>query len=67
MAIGIKSKQHSSGKFQASKDGFNLMIDKNKIKDLDEIISLLEDGIENLTPNEQSPVYYIITAVNQNL
>ena len=45
---GIKSKQHSSGKFQASKDGFNLMIDKNKIKDLDEIISLLEDGIEKL-------------------
>lgn len=45
---GIKSKQNSSGKFQASKDGFNLMIDKNKIKDLDEIISLLEDGIEKL-------------------
>ena len=45
---GIKSKQNSSGKFQASKDGFNLMIDKNKIKDLDEIISLLEDGLEKL-------------------
>ena len=45
---GIKSKQNSSGKFQASKHGFNLMIDKNKIKDLDEIISLLEDGIEKL-------------------
>ena len=46
--VGIKSKQDSSKKFQASKDGFNLMIDKNKIKDLDEIISLLEDGIEKL-------------------
>ena len=45
---GIKSKQHSSTKIQASKDGFNLMIDKNKIEDFDEIISLLEDGIEKL-------------------
>jgi len=45
---GIKSKQDSSKKIQISKDGFNLMIDKNKIKDLDEIISLLEDGIEKL-------------------
>ena len=45
---GIKSKQHSSKKIQASKDGFNLMIDKNKINDIDEIISLLEDGIEKL-------------------
>ena len=48
---GIKSKQHSSKKIRVSKDGFNLMIDKNKIKDSDEIISLLEDGIEKL--NEQ--------------
>ena len=44
----MKSKQHSSTKIQASKDGFNLMIDKNKIEDLYEIISLLEDGIEKL-------------------
>ena len=45
---GIKSKQHSSKKIQASRDGFNLIIDKDKINDLDEIISLLEDGIEKL-------------------
>ena len=45
---GIKSKQHSSKKIRVSKDGFNLMIDKNKIKDSDEIISLLEDSIEKL-------------------
>ena len=45
---GIKSKQDYTKKIRVSKDGFNLMIDKNKIKDSDEIISLLEDGIEKL-------------------
>ena len=44
----IKSKNYSSKKIHASKDGFNLMIDKNKIEDLDEIISLLEHSIEKL-------------------
>ena len=45
---GIKSKQDYTKKIRVSKDGFNLMIDKNKIKDSDEIISLLEDSIEKL-------------------
>ena len=36
-------------KIETSKDGFNLKIDKEKIKNIDEVISFLEDSIEKLT------------------
>ena len=62
--IKVKGKAHSIKTFQvidnktegkkkviieASKEGFNLSIDKKKIKNKDEIISLLEESIDKLT------------------
>ena len=62
--IKVKGKAHSIKTFQvidkktegkkkviieASKEGFNLTIDKKKIKNKDEIISLLEESIDKLT------------------
>ena len=62
--IKVKGKAHSIKTFQvirkknkkkeetiinASKEGVKLSINKKKIKNLDEVISLLEDSIEKLT------------------
>ena len=41
--------QKSNRKIKASKEGFSLSIDQRKIKDVDEVVSFLEDSIEKLT------------------
>ena len=38
-----------SQKINAASEGFSLSIDKNKIKDIDEVISVLENSIDKLT------------------
>ena len=47
--IKKKNNKKEQIKINASKEGINLSIDKKKIKNLDEVISLLEDSIEKLT------------------
>ena len=41
--------QKVSQKINAASEGFSLSIDKRKIKDIDEVISVLEDSIDKLT------------------
>ena len=36
-------------KINAASEGFSLSIDKKKIKDIDEVISFLENSIDKLT------------------
>ena len=40
--------QKRNQKIEASKEGFSLSIDQNKIKNIDEIVSVLENSIEKL-------------------
>ena len=47
--VGNKNKKMKKTKIETSKDGFKLKIDKEKIKNIDEVVSLLEDSIEKLT------------------
>ena len=44
----MKSDQKVQSQIRASEEGFKLLIDKNKIKDKDSVITLLEDSIEKL-------------------
>ena len=46
--IGIKSNQKVQSQIKASEEGFKLFIDRKKIKDLDGVVTLLEDSIEKL-------------------
>ena len=46
--ISMKSDQKVQSQIRASEEGFKLLIDKNKIKDKDSVITLLEDSIEKL-------------------
>ena len=43
-----KNKKTKKTKIETSKDGFKLKIDKEKIKNIDEVVSFLEDSIEKL-------------------
>ena len=47
--VGNKNKKMKKTKIETSKDGFKLKIDKEKIKNIDEVVSFLEDSIEKLT------------------
>tara|TARA_Y100000591_G_scaffold276634_1_gene253896 strand:- start:80 stop:1471 length:1392 start_codon:yes stop_codon:yes gene_type:complete len=47
--VGNKNKKIKKTKIETSKDGFKLKIDKEKIKNIDEVVSFLEDSIEKLT------------------
>ena len=47
--VGYKNKKMKKIKIETSKDGFKLKIDKEKIKNIDEVVSFLEDSIEKLT------------------
>ena len=47
--VGKIDKKNRKTKIKSSQDGFKLSIDKNKIKNIDEVVSLLEDSIEKLT------------------
>jgi len=46
--VGNKNKKTKNTKIETSKDGFKLKIDKEKIKNIDEVVSFLEDSIEKL-------------------
>ena len=47
--VGNKNEKTKDTKIETSKDGFRLTIDKKKIKNIDEVVSFLEDSIEKLT------------------
>jgi len=47
--VEIVKKQKINQKIIASSEGFSLSIDKKKIKDIDEVISVLENSIDKLT------------------
>ena len=47
--VGNKNKKMKKTKIETSKAGFKLKIDKEKIKNIDEVVSFLEDSIEKLT------------------
>ena len=47
--VGNKNKKIKKTKIETSKDGFKLKIDKEKIKNINEVVSFLEDSIEKLT------------------
>ena len=46
--VGNVNQKMKNTKIETSKDGFRLTIDKEKIKNLDEVVSFLEDSIEKL-------------------
>ena len=46
--VDVLSRKGADAKIKASAEGFDLSIDKNKIKNMEEIIDYLEDSIEKL-------------------